>query len=109
MPRMDVIESLRAEVVLANGRLDDKSKIICDMNNELAEITSNRDYWRKAQRRECERAIHAEDELAEIERLRAEVERLEKALNGAVKKLTRHELAKAARASRDASITGGGE
>jgi hypothetical protein len=47
------------------------------------------------------------DVLEERERLRAEVERLEKALNGAVKKLTRYELAKAARASRDASVTGG--
>ena len=42
-----------------------------------------------------------------IEHLRAEVERLEKALNGAVKKLIRYELAKVARVHRDASITRG--
>ena len=48
----------------------------------------------------CERDV-------EIERLRAEVDRLERALNGAVKKLTRLEAARAARISKSSSITGG--
>ena len=47
--------------------------------------------------------------LEEIERLRAEVDRLERALNGAVKKLTRLEAARAARVSKSSSITGGGK
>ena len=43
----------------------------------------------------------------EVEHLTAEVERLERALNGAVKKLTRLEAARAARISKSSSITGG--
>ena len=50
-----------------------------------------------------------DDGCEECERLRAEVDRLERALNGAVKKLTRLEAARAARVSKSSSITGGGD